>query len=62
MEAFHELRASKCRERDIHVYWKEMHIHMSETELKEKKKEKMLNNVKNLSKSRRKNWWCEENN
>jgi hypothetical protein len=32
-----------------------MHIHMSETELKEKKKEKMLNNVKNLSKSRRKN-------
>jgi hypothetical protein len=35
MEAFREVRANKHSERDLHIYIKEMHIHMRETKLKE---------------------------
>jgi hypothetical protein len=34
MEEFRQARTNKCRERDIYVHIKEMHTHMSETELK----------------------------
>jgi hypothetical protein len=50
MEAFDEAMANKCRERDLYVHIKEMHIHMREIEQK-----KSLNNKKKLSKSGRKN-------
>jgi hypothetical protein len=35
MEEFHQARANKCRERDLHVRIKEMHTHMREIELNE---------------------------
>jgi hypothetical protein len=35
MEAFGEVRANKCCERDLHIHIKEMHTHMRETELNE---------------------------
>jgi hypothetical protein len=39
MERFHQARANKSRERDLHVPIKEMHTHLSETELKEEEEE-----------------------
>jgi hypothetical protein len=35
MEAFRKVRASKRRERNLHICWKEMHTHRGEIELKE---------------------------
>jgi hypothetical protein len=45
MEAFDEAMANKCRERDLYVHIKEMHIHMREIEQK-----KSLNNKKSSQK------------
>jgi hypothetical protein len=39
MESFHEVKANKRYERDIHVHIKEMHTHMRETELKKEEEE-----------------------
>jgi uncharacterized protein (DUF3084 family) len=39
IETFHEARANKHRERDLHVHIKEMYIHMRETELKKVEEE-----------------------
>jgi hypothetical protein len=35
MEEFHQARANKHRESDLHIRIKEMHTHMRETKLKE---------------------------
>jgi DNA-binding HxlR family transcriptional regulator len=39
IEEFHQARANKLRERDLHVSINKMHIHMSETQLKEEEEE-----------------------
>jgi hypothetical protein len=39
MEAFLQARASKRRERELHVLIKEMHTHMREIKLKEDEEE-----------------------
>jgi translation initiation factor 1 (eIF-1/SUI1) len=39
MEEFHQARANKRRERDIHICIKEMHTHMRETKLKVEEEE-----------------------
>jgi hypothetical protein len=35
MEEFHQARANKHRESDLHIHIKEIHTHMRETKLKE---------------------------
>jgi hypothetical protein len=42
MEEFHQARANKGRERDLHVHIKEMHTRMRLTELKEEEEEEEL--------------------
>jgi hypothetical protein len=59
IEEFHQARANKLRERDLHVSINKMHIHMSETQLKEEEEE----GIKQREEARRrKNWGYERNN
>jgi hypothetical protein len=59
MKEFREATANKRRERDLHVWLKEMHTHMRETELKE---EEELQQREEALKNGRKNWEYGRNN
>jgi hypothetical protein len=53
MEEFHQARAKKRCERNLHVRIKEIHTHMRETEVKEE--EELKQHKESLKKSERKN-------
>jgi hypothetical protein len=55
MEEMRERQFRQLEARELDIWIKEMHAHMSDTELEQKKK--IFENVKKLSRRWKKNYW-----